>query len=538
MPSSPPTQPFGDALLDDYIEFCNQSCLIIFRELGLSQSLTYLLAFLSQYYPITRIFCGFRHYRHALFIPVADTLPSGVRTTQSMVARALTPAQMRKILVRDDFSPYILTEDPRPEGPHGVLRPEDFISHLRIPMFKLGEMTFQMGFCSSTPDVFTAREVKRFQSMTRLLSAAMEKNLLISMNSGDIPKLYKDNAALLRMCSGLFPLLEALDKVADTDCTVLIEGETGVGKDMVADTLHRASCRRNGPFIKINCGAVSESILESELFGHEKGAFTGATTSRIGYFEAANGGTIFLDEVGELTPRIQAELLRTLDNREILRVGSTRSIPLDIRILAATNRDLRSMVDDGTFRADLWYRISTFPLHVPPLRHRKMDIPILTRIFADSIATRLGLSSPPALPIEQMEKLYRHDWPGNIRELRNVIERAIILAKNGNTSLPLHFDIAESSAPPLPFPPTQNPPFSDLPNLETMTTNYINYVLQRTEGKISGPKGAATILDIHPNTVRERRQTGKYTDNTIKYKDNITRSKIGGRCPPNPLPKG
>lgn len=505
---------------DAGLAFCGESCLLVYKELGLPSALTYLFAFLRQHYPVTRIFCGFRHYRDAAFIPVADTLPDGVKTTQYLAGRSLTREQVRKMLV-DDSRPYLFSEDPFPDAPHKVMRQEDFISHVRVPLFKLGEATFHMGFCSDTPNAFNERDAELLQRLTRPLSAELEHALHLQMERVGPPPQYEDCRALLRMCGGLADLLDSLGRVAATDYTVLIDGETGVGKDMVADAVHRASARRNRPLIKINCGAVSDSLLESELFGHEKGAFTGATTTRLGYFEAANGGTIFLDEIGELSPRAQAELLRVLDNREILRVGGTRCIPLDIRVIAATNRNLWDMVEEGSFREDLWYRINLFPLHVPPLRQRRTDIPVLVSLFTQGISSRLGQDSPPVIPPEEMERLYRHDWPGNVRELRNVVERAVIRGRSGKTCLPLRFDLPEKPGRKkdgnAPAPKTGEYisgredvlPEGTPPTLEELGDRYVAWMLRHTGGKVSGPGGAAELLGVHPNTVRERSRRGE-----------------------------
>ena len=502
----------GRTLSDAELEFCGDSLVLVLRELGLSSALSYLLAFLRRYYPITRIFCGFRQYRDAAFIPVADTLPEGVKTTQYLAGRSLTREQIGKILV-DDSRPYLFSEDPFPDAPHGVMRQEDFISHVRVPLFRLEEATFQLGFCSDTSEAFGEKEAMLFQRLTRPFSAELEGALHVQLDRGGLPIQYEDSWALLRMCGGLVDLQEEMERVAATDYTVLIDGETGVGKDMVADAIHRTSARWNRPLIKINCGAVSDSLLESELFGHEKGAFTGATSARSGYFEAANGGTIFLDEIGELSPRAQAELLRTLDNREILRVGSTRCIPLDIRVIAATNRDLQKMVEKGEFREDLWYRINLFPLHVPPLRQRRVDIPVLVRLFVHRVSSRLGLLSPPLVPPAEMERLYRHNWPGNVRELRNVVERAVIRGRNGTACLPLRFDLPEKSekkesriAAGMAGERERkyDLPEGKPPTLEELGDRYVAWMLHHTGGRVTGAGGAAEMLGVHPNTVRAR----------------------------------
>ncbi|NNE08292.1 MAG: sigma 54-interacting transcriptional regulator [Gemmatimonadetes bacterium] len=220
-------------------------------------------------------------------------------------------------------------------------------------------------------------------------------------------------------------IYELIDQVAPTDSTVLIQGESGTGKELVADAIHRSSRRQSGPFIKINCSALSESLLESELFGHVRGAFTGALHDKKGRFELASGGTIFLDEVGDLSERIQVKLLRVLQEREIERVGDARTIPIDVRILAATNRPLRGLVDDGAFREDLFFRLNVIPIELPPLRDRRADIPDLAALFLGTFAERMR-KPVEAISPDAMRALMNHAWPGNVRELQNAIEHGAV----------------------------------------------------------------------------------------------------------------
>jgi transcriptional regulator with GAF, ATPase, and Fis domain len=215
-----------------------------------------------------------------------------------------------------------------------------------------------------------------------------------------------------------------VERIAPTDATVLIEGETGTGKDLIARTLHLLSRRAAGPFVVVDCGAVSGTLIESELFGHEKGAFTGASSTRQGAFELADGGTVFLDELGELSLDLQPKLLRVLEQRELRRVGGSSTIKVDLRIIAATRKDLRAEVDKGKFREDLYFRLNVVPIVSPPLRERRDDIPILVRQFVKSLS---GVAEPPEIPEHTVAALMAHDWPGNVRELRNVIERSLAL---------------------------------------------------------------------------------------------------------------
>lgn len=225
-------------------------------------------------------------------------------------------------------------------------------------------------------------------------------------------------------------LLKLIDNVAQSDAPVFIHGESGSGKELVARAVHDLGSRAKGPFIKVNCASLNENLLESELFGHVKGAFTGAGKTRIGRFEAASGGTLFLDEIGDISPAIQVKLLRVLESREIERVGDHRPIPIDVRIVTATNRNLEDLVHQGVFRPDLFYRINVVPVHVPPLREHKEDIPLLAQAFIDRIANRCGKRIEGLTP-EALELMLNYDWPGNVRELRNMIEYAFVLCQEG-----------------------------------------------------------------------------------------------------------
>jgi PAS domain S-box-containing protein len=297
---------------------------------------------------------------------------------------------------------------------------------------------------------------------------------------------------------GLRAVLDKVRRVATTDATVLITGETGTGKELIARAIHSASRRKDRPLIKINCAALPAGLVESELFGHEKGAFTGAISRRIGRFELAHTGTIFLDEIGELPIDAQAKLLRVLQEREFERVGGTNSIKVDVRVLAATNRDLMKAVRDRTFREDLYYRLSVFPLHLPPLRDRKEDISPLVLFLVNKFAARIARRID-GVDRQTMCRLLAYPWPGNVRELENVLERAVILASGptleiGADILPVHFD------PPAGADGTSGHPAT----LEAAEREHILAVLRQTNWVIEGPRGAARILDLHPNTLRSR----------------------------------
>ncbi len=305
---------------------------------------------------------------------------------------------------------------------------------------------------------------------------------------------------------GLLGVLRKVEQVARTDATVLIFGETGTGKELVARAVHDRSTRRHRPLVKVDCSAISAGLVESELFGHAKGAFTGAIERRVGRFELADGGTIFLDEIGELPPEAQVKLLRVLQEQEFEPVGSNRTVRVDVRVIAATNRNLDEAVRAGRFRADLFYRLNVFPIELPPLRDRRSDIPQLVTFFLGRFSARFGKRVETASG-DTMERLLRYSWPGNIRELQNVVERAVILAPG--QILELDPDLAPASSatagsPPVrsssPDPATAGP----LPSLEEVEREHILAALSKTGGVVEGPKGAAQILKLHPNTLRSR----------------------------------
>jgi transcriptional regulator with GAF, ATPase, and Fis domain len=298
---------------------------------------------------------------------------------------------------------------------------------------------------------------------------------------------------------GLKDVMAMVQQVASLSSPVLLLGETGVGKDVIANTIHYSSPRKDGPFVKVNCGAIPETLIDSELFGHEKGAFTGAFSQRRGRFERANGGTIFLDEIGDLPPQAQVRMLRVLQYKEIERVGGTNPISVDIRLIAATNRDLEEMVKARQFREDLWFRLNVFPIRVPPLRERKEDIPALVHHFIERKSRELKLPLPPPLARGVIDRLIAYHWPGNVRELENVIERALILSRGE----PLAFDDlaggkleGRSSVPAGQEEQTLK--------LDEVTSQHIRRVLEMTKGKVHGKGGAAEMLGINPSTLRNR----------------------------------
>jgi transcriptional regulator with GAF, ATPase, and Fis domain len=294
---------------------------------------------------------------------------------------------------------------------------------------------------------------------------------------------------------GLRNVLRHIETVAPTDATVLIQGETGTGKELLARAIHRLSPRSERTFIKLNCAAIPAGLLESELFGHEKGAFTGAIARKIGRLELAHEGTLFLDEVGEMPLDLQPKLLRALQEREIERLGGTRPISVNVRLIAATNRDLATMVAEKQFRSDLYYRLKVFPVFAPPLRERIADIPILVRHFVARHSRRMG-KTIETIPPEAMQALTRWSWPGNIRELENFLERAVILSRGPVLHVPLAELESDSEE--------ENAAAGVNPTLQAAERDHILRALREAKGMIGGPNGAAARLGLKRTTLNSK----------------------------------
>lgn len=334
---------------------------------------------------------------------------------------------------------------------------------------------------------------------------------------------------------GLKDVVSAVYQLADRETPVLILGETGTGKELIADAIQRVSKRRDAPFIKVNCGAIPDTLIDSELFGYEKGAFTGAYATRAGLFEHASRGTLFLDEVGELPAQAQVRLLRVLQNGIIERVGSANPIPVDVRIIAATNKNLEDMMQKNQFREDLYYRLHVFPIHVPPLRKRRDDIPLLLSHFAQKIAERMDIR-PPEIAPESLERLRQYSWPGNVRELQNLVERSLVLSPKGPLDLTkvlpkdpdwymdlippenalgmiidkrVHailqeYGIAGASSQKVPHEEHTPSVRPSILSLGAANKAHITAALRSCGGKVYGPGGAAEMLGVNHNTLRKR----------------------------------
>jgi formate hydrogenlyase transcriptional activator len=339
-------------------------------------------------------------------------------------------------------------------------------------------------------------EVQHLKDQLHQENIYLKEEIRVASNFGQI----------IGQSEALRRVLSQAEQVAPLDTTVSIFGETGTGKELLAHAIHNLSPRSNHPLVKVNCAALPGSLIESELFGHEKGAFTGADVRRIGRFEIANGGTIFLDEVGELPLDLQAKLLRILEAGEFERVGGSHTIKIDVRVIAATNRNLEEAVRKGIFRSDLYYRLNIFPVTLPPLRERTGDITILVTHLVKQLSQKLG-KTIEAIPQETMTKLRNYPWPGNVRELRNVLERAVIITHGPTLRLiddldsqALELDLQKQTA--------RQDIFADISlvseTFEQTEYNLILRTLKNVHWKLEGPGGAAELLNLHPSTLRSK----------------------------------
>jgi formate hydrogenlyase transcriptional activator len=398
-------------------------------------------------------------------------------------------------------------------------------SHSVVPLIIRGKSIGTLYVGSRTRNQYSEHDLEFLQEVANQVALAVENMQSYQEIAALKARLEKENVYLqeeirtehnfeeiVGNSPALLAVLHKVEQVAPTDSTVLISGETGTGKELIARAIHNRSARKDRPLVKVNCSAISAGLVESELFGHVKGAFTGALDRRSGRFELADGGTIFLDEVGELPLETQVKLLRVLQEREFEPVGSSQPVHVNVRVIAATNRNLEESIKTGSFRDDLFYRLNVFPVELPPLRERRSDISKLATFFVFHYSKKLG-KNIEGISQDTMDRISGYSWPGNVRELQNIIERAVILCQQ--PILELKSDLAPISARGvLPQAPeglseaevapysTSAPPA--LSTLKEMERGHIMAVLKQTGGVVEGPNGAAKILNLHPNTLRHR----------------------------------
>ncbi|HEX4613287.1 MAG TPA: sigma 54-interacting transcriptional regulator, partial [Urbifossiella sp.] len=449
--------------------------------------------------------------------PVGGAAPPAPADTPTELPAGESPTA----LIWDSQEPLWL-DAARPDGRFPVLRGAFARQGVKaacfVPLTTPRRRLGAMGFASYEPVAAAPGDVDFPTQVGRLVALAVEgaltrqelqrANARLAAEKRYLEEEIRTERRTDEIVGGGAPLQHVLEQVAvvaTTDSTVLVTGETGTGKELIARAVHRLSGRRDRTFVKVNCAAIPTGLLESELFGHEKGAFTGAVERRVGRFELADNGTLFLDEVGDIPPDLQPKLLRVLQEREFERLGSGKTIRVNVRLVAATHRNLSKLVAEGKFRPDLFYRLHVFPVHLPPLRERPGDIPELVRHFVGVFARRLGRAYDP-LPESTLAALAAYPWPGNVRELQHLVERAVILSAGPELRIPLG-ELAAVAAPEssaLPSIPSTPPAAPRPPTLKEAEREMIARALEASNGVIGGPSGAAARLGLKRTTLISR----------------------------------
>lgn len=531
---------FDESLSKERVHSLAQLCHMVLGRYGIGGGLRVLLEASRQFCPVSRINGVFISKNGESVLNILDTHPNDrimpyYRSPKQTLEMDLTQNTWKKKVVVahknvdkptliNNLEPYKKFYDPNDSMYSGI----PFLHHnalLRLPLFNIDPFIFVINFWSDTVDAFKPYHIELINSLLEPIKPDLEKifsssnyeNVIFSEEENNNHQPFPDfYVQQLSSCPGLRQLCKIIQKVSKTDATVIIQGETGTGKEFIACAIHEQSNRRDKPFVVVNCGAIPSTLVETELFGHERGAFTGAVNLHKGYFEQAQGGTIFLDEIGDLPLSAQVKLLRVLENGHLVRVGSSKSIHLDVRIVAATNVNLAAEMEKGSFRKDLWYRLAVFPIYVPPLRDRTEDIPHLVKKFLSEKIRNLNLEFQGNISEHEIRRLYNYDWPGNVRELEHVVERSLIMHDNDKGIF--HFLLPENSDFPTPLQHdshTQQKTMKnknefvipDTPNWHTLKEieeYYIKETLKKTHGKMLGKDGAVTLLGISYSTLRAK----------------------------------
>jgi len=493
--------------------FFHQATLRICGNLEIEEALQSCLQFLQKVLPLDRMFiqCYDNNYEAMRTIATATQSEcSKLDLLTPLSEEARLSAGLKNLPVNTDI---FIFEDPQKYAvSREMLSYHNFsCKSLIVLLLKSQEQILgSLVFITEGPEIYNEEHTRLLYMLKEPFVIALSntlkhreilklKDLLADNNRylhGELRRLSGDE--IIGANFGLRDVMEKIRQVAKMDSPVLLLGETGVGKDVIANAIYYLSTRSDGPFVSVNCGAIPDTLIDSELFGHEKGAFTGALSQKRGRFERADKGTIFLDEIGELPLQAQVRLLKVLQSKEIERVGGVKTIPLDIRIIAATNRNLEEMVKLNQFRQDLWFRLNVFPIWIPPLRDRRSDIPALLQHFISLKSRELKLAKIPAVLPGATNFLIDYNWPGNVRELQNIVERALIL----NPSGPLTFEhlnlfqqkkISETKGQ-----------ADDTATLDEIMSQHIHHVLSKANGKIHGKGGAAELLGVNASTLRNR----------------------------------
>ncbi len=496
-------------------DFFREVTLRICGSLDIEQALYQSFLFMQQHIPADRVALSYYDpEEQVVVIHASATLEGGeylnvtIPLTEQEIAYFFDPKQFPDVLMLNRIGPQSVADRFVKALGHSVA------SFASIRMRLQGQIQGNLGVIANGKNRFTNDHLwllkmlsdpfavalsnsRRYQELSRLKDSLEDENRYLQQELRDLSgdEIIGDSPQMRRV-------IELLHHVAPRNSPVLISGETGTGKELVARAVHDLSPRREGPFIKVNCGAIPPSLMDSELFGHEKGAFTGANARRRGRFERAHNGTVFLDEVGELPQEAQVRLLRVLQEKEIERVGGSDPVKIDIRIVAATNRDLHKMVESGTFREDLYYRINVFPVKIPPLRERLGDIMLLVSHFLIRKAGEMKIRHLPEVSSAAIVKLTAYSWPGNVRELEHAVERALILHKGDmltfeDLTIPENLEVAPSIS----ALPEKD---ADMLSMDHVMADHIRRILRMSGGRVEGPKGAARILGMKPGTLRYR----------------------------------
>lgn len=495
----------------DESEFFHQMTMLICSSLNIETALKRSLQYFVKFMPVDKIFLHLYEHNLGAIKTIAEVTASGSRSLEKIIP--LT--QEGKTSFEKPGVPNVRIVN-RPESDPVIKKISESFKMLNVSSLVMrlvieGKRLGSLVLTAEGWDRYSEHHARLFSLLNEPFAIALSNAItyqevirLKDMLADDNRYLHQE---LLHMSGdeiigsdfGLKDVMDMVRSVSPLDSPVLLLGETGVGKGVIASAIHYLSPRRKGPFITVNSGAIPETLIDSELFGHEKGAFTGAIEQKRGRFERADSGTIFLDEIGELPPHAQIRMLRVLQEKEIERIGGTKSIPVDIRVIAATHRNLQEMVRANQFREDLWFRINVFPIKVPPLKERRQDIPSLVYHFINKKTKQLKLRAAPEIASGAIDRLINYHWPGNVRELENIVERELIL----NKGEPLTFTVLAGTEK-----------YDDLTafaglseeslNLDKVDALHIRRVLKMTNGIVHGPCGAAALLSVNPSTLRSR----------------------------------
>ncbi len=493
-------------------EFLNEVTLRICSSLKVKTALSRTFDYLKDFFPVRECFfqmldADLSMVRNIAYISVDKDIPPTAKPILQMTKEAwewlnhLNGPYLVHKKSQDKFTKAIAEAV-------GLLDNQDLLLPLRIEERPVGVLVLR----AFDHKIFTKQHMDLLSVIQTPFSIAMSnalaheatlrhKNLLIDDNKFLKNELQRTlPKKIIGAECGLRHVMEMIRQVGPLSSNVLILGETGVGKEVIANAIHYSSGRSKKPFIKLNCGAIPDNLIDSELFGHEKGAFTGAIDKKRGRFERAHTGTLFLDEIGELHLAAQVKLLRVIQHHEIERIGSTETTPVDVRVIAATHRNLAEMIAENKFREDLWFRLNVFPIFIPPLRNRLEDIPELADYFINRKCNQMRISLPPALSPDALSRLKKYHWPGNVRELENVIERELILHPKG----PLQFIELLPQCRGVSSGIKASRSVQALQSLDEVITAHIQNVLKASKGKVSGPGGAAEILCVNESTLRSK----------------------------------